>query len=202
MITVKIQAAPLKEMLQKFPRRFVRELATAANQTGAQLKEVGEAAFEANIFEWPALHSVYLAWKEKHGYDSRVLVRSRLMMHALRFRRRGLGGAIFIPGEMSYPADLIRTKSKNPHHEGRVFSKKEQLRIDRRKAARLAASGVHKHRNLAFIMRTHEYGIGVPKRALFEPMIEKYGPRIRTFYLAALSRALKKPAYPASWDEV
>ncbi len=204
MFEIKIQAKPLQQMLAKFPRRFVRELATAANRAGALLHSAGVSAFENDDFGWTPLSAAYLAWKEKLGYDSRILVRSHLMMYALRFRRQGLGGKVFIPAGMTYPEDLARLKPSRSgaYREGRTFTWQERLKVNTRIARRLARSGSYRHRFLSFIMRTHEDGDGVPRRPLFEPLVQFHVKEVVEQYSAALSRAVGESQYPTSWDTV
>ncbi len=103
---IKVDLSRFRSWAQRFPVRFKAECAKAAQRSGDYLLKVLRECIEGQRPEWKALSPTYLKWKQEKGFDSRILIRSGLMMQAIRFKRIGLGGEVGIPGGIYYPPGL------------------------------------------------------------------------------------------------
>jgi hypothetical protein len=186
-LTVKIDAKEIQKYLRKLPLRIKGEMVKAATLSGDYLRTATQIAIEANTYGWASLDDKYVEWKQKTGFDSRILMRSHLLRHAITFRRRGLGGWVGVPSGLVYPQYLsARLKGGQLiEAKGRIFTHKER----RRRSKRVA--GLEPARFISQVMIWHETGGDKRKRrALFQPTRERHGPLVIKYYAEGMARAI------------
>jgi hypothetical protein len=103
---IKVDLSRFRSWAQRFPVRFKAECAAAAQKSGDYLLKVLQECFTFQRPEWAPLSASYKKWKEEKGFDSRIMIRSGLMMQSMRFRRIGLGGWVGIPDGIYWPPGL------------------------------------------------------------------------------------------------
>jgi hypothetical protein len=168
--TINIDVSGFQQLAKEFPVRFKAALAAAAQRSNDLIKEELSDYIEMQAGNWPPLNKEYEASKRRAGYDSRILIRSRLMAQAIQSRRIGFGGWVGIPTGIKWPSGLAGKAS----WLGRP---------------RKGGSGPVKE--IASVMRAHEDGRGHnPKRAWFEPVRNLVRERVIGLYRKALQDAL------------
>lgn len=172
-VTCKVDYSQFQALAKGFPTRFKARLAKAANLSGNYIQAQLLQALAGQTLGWQPLSALYLHWKMLHGFDTRILIRSTLMMQSIRFRRQAMGGWVGIPAGLYYPANL-------EFFGGTKWGKGDIKRPKTKKSANRMG------RSIADVMSMHESGRSLGHRPLFEPVSHIVEPGIRAFYVNAL----------------